>query len=129
MGLFLTGCFQDNELDDELIVSETISVAYDSQDNILKVNDSEWLKSIDWDSYVDRYNWIPANEKLGVLYDWDMKVLIVMSDSYNITGAVIEGIYTDWDIIDGALYIQVPTMQEYMNDTDLFYFKIKTIEL
>lgn len=126
MGLFLTGCFQDSELDDELIVSEVVYVVYDSQDNLLKVNDSEWLESMDWNTYVNRYDWSPANEQLGVLYDWDTKALIVKSDNYKIIGAVIDSIYTDWDIIDGILHIQVPTMQEYMYNTDLFYFKIKT---
>jgi len=126
IGLFLTGCIQDNEFEEGMVASKVLSVSYDSQDNLVKIDDSEWLMSMDWNTYVDSYNWSPANEYLGVYNDSESKVLLVISDTYKITGAVIEGIYTDWDIIDGVLHIQVPSMQEYMYNTDLFYFKIKT---
>ncbi len=126
LGLFLAGCVQDDELEDISSVTKVLSISYDSQDNLIRINDSEWIMSMDWNTYVDTYNWSPANEYLGVHYDGESKVLIVISSTYKITGAVIENIYTGWDIVDGNLHIQVPTIQEYMYNTDLFDFKIKT---
>ena len=125
LGLFLFGCVQDDELEDISSVTGVLSISYDSQDNLIKINDSEWFVSMDWGTYVDTYTWSPANEQLGVYYDSESKVLIVISSTYKITGAVIEGIYVGWDIVDGNLHIQVPDIQEYMYNTDLFYFKVK----
>ena len=129
IGLFLTGCVQEKEFDAELVTTKIVFMSYDSQDNLIKVNDSEWLMSVDWDTYLDTYSWSPANEYLGVYYDSESKELIVVSSTYEITGAVVEGIYADWYIVEGVLHIQVPTIQEYLYNTDLFYFKIKTEQL
>lgn len=124
IGLISVSCTTDDNCHTEIIREQVIQIDYDSQDNILRVNGSDWMTSLDWDSFIDEDNWSAANDQFGVRHNWNGTALKVVSPQYEFTGAIIEDIYEGFYIQDNILFIDVPTMQEYMNNTDLFYFKV-----
>lgn len=117
--------------DDDWIQPETIfkTITYDSQDNILKIDHTgDWLISMDWNTYEDEFDWESANPYFGVQHDWSYQGIQVKSDTYEIVGMKIEGIYVNWTIQEGVITIEVPSMQTYMDDTDIFEFQVEIIK-
>lgn len=109
----------------EIITVENYNIIYDSQDNIVRINNGEWLSSLDWETYIDNYNWEPANDEFGIRHFWDDKAILIKSNNYEIYGFDLDGLYDSYEIINGDLIIYFEDMQNYMINTDWYYFNIK----
>ena len=96
-------------------------VVYDSQDNIVKINNGEWEQS--W----DLVSMEGLNTIFSVRHDWTYSRIKIGSSIHNtITKVFVNGRLAELEKIGDYWYASYPDLQVYMNNTDVFYLHIKT---
>lgn len=95
-------------------------VIYDSQDNIVNINNTGWTQS--WNLIDDG----GSNPIFAVKYLWNDQKIKIGSDTYTITQVYVNGRLAELEYVDGYWYTSYPDLQVYMNNTDIFYLHIKT---
>lgn len=104
--------------------TELLNLIYDSEDNIIKLGDEEWLPSWDFEN-----NDI-ANDKYGMIYLYDddkliliLKQNIIVENIYSLQCEKVEFIQNN-----NVIEISFPNLKEYMKGNDVFYFLLNVIK-
>jgi hypothetical protein len=100
-------------------VKKKLKVVYDSQDNIIRINNGEWIQSVDLDTFE------PANDLLGIRHDWDNKMIYIKSNSKQLINVEIE-VLANYSIIhNNVAFVYIPLMRLHLEDSDVFGLEIE----
>jgi len=122
--LILTfSCHNDDDCEFEVI--DVLNVSYDSQDNLVKINDGDWETSWNLDTFEG------LNPVIAIRHGYLENEIRISSEIYiDLPAVSINGLLTYAELRqDGDWYCHFPNMADYMNDTDMFYFKITAIKI
>jgi len=97
-----------------------VEATYDSQDNIVKVNNGNWSPS--WDIDTDQ----PVHPQVAARYDWDNKLLRVVTPfAGNVREVKVQGKRQNFTRYGNELRVLYPDMHWWMNNNDVFYIDLK----
>jgi hypothetical protein len=96
------------------------SVQYDSQDNLVKIDNGRWQQS--WNLETGQ----PQNPVIAIYYDWNHKRLrIVTPMAGSITQVKVQGKVCPFSRSGNNLFVTYDDMHWWMNNSDLFYIDLK----
>lgn len=103
----------------------TKNIVFDSQDNVIKVDDGMWLNN----SNYDYDNWIYKQE-YGVKWVDSFLYLHYDESKYELINAEFYNFpyYQALSLDENGYYLESPDFSKYINDTDVFYIKLKLKE-
>jgi len=113
----LYSCIQENQ-------EQEITVLYDTQDNVIKIDDSQWIQSVLWNSYVDDNTWYPGNSELAIRHNVKENKLKVISLEHELIGIKENDVLTGFKIVDGEMFISMPNMWEYIDKNEVIEIKL-----
>lgn len=120
LSITILSCTSDDDANHKCIDTDTLNVRYDSQDNLVKINDGNWETSWNLDT------WEGLHPTIAIRHGYNESEIRISSDVYfDLTAVVINDVLTySEQREDGDWYCSFPNMSEYLNDTDLFYLTI-----
>lgn len=112
--ILLSSCFTD----DEGTTTQSFNVKYCPEDNLIKVNDGQWISSIDYGTLE------PANQFFGVRLDFNDSRVYINSNNYSILEANETNLESFTTIEDEEAIIYIPELQEWLFNNSGFRFEI-----
>ncbi len=95
-------------------------VVYDSQDNLVKINNGDWVQSWDLDHNA------PANPLVSVRHNWDRKSLVIITPLVpRTTGIKVNGHALPCLRWGNRIEVIYDDMHWYMDNSDIFYIDLK----
>lgn len=119
----MLSCSTDCVDEDKVI---TKNIIFDSQDNVIKVDEGQWLSN----SNYDYNNWV-YNQEYGVKWVDGLLYLHYDKTKYDIVSAEFYNFpyhHTSSIDVNGDFYLESKHFPSYINDTDVFYIKLKLKE-
>jgi len=92
-------------------------IIYDSQDNLVKINNGSWVTSWDY------LNSQPAGN-IAVLHFWNKKEIVVFGNFQNVRKVKVNGKVLPYSIGNNTITLVYDDMHWWMNNSDLFYIDI-----
>ena len=104
----------------KLHCKKVTEVIYDSQDNLVKINNGNWLQS--WDVNQS----VPINPLVGVRHNWTNKYIVIGTPlAPRITGVKVNGRELSFTRTGNFIKVTYDDMHWYMANSDIFYIDLK----